>query len=248
MRYPRGHRGLAVALAAASALAWLAGCASQKPSPAGLAYDPPQFIRAEAFAAAESAGSVHVAMTGWSGPISTVYSADVSASAGRQVITVTGGGQATVLDVAGVGYVDGNRLALVRLFGFPAAEASRLAGRWVSFRSGNPGYQSVVAAATLGSAVNSLAMSGRLTSTGPRRVGGQPVVGVRGTATPSTSGLPATKAMLYVATTGRLLPVSYQEAGGNTRLSVVFSRWGETVSVTAPRDAVPITSVTPGPG
>jgi len=244
MRYPRAGSGLAAALAAVAALACLAGCASPKPQPpAGLAGDPPQFIQEEALAAAEVTGSVHVDMTSSSGSGSTVYSTDVSSSAGRQVITITGGGKATVLDVAGVGYVSGNAAALVGFFGFPAAASARLADRWVSFRSGQPYYQQVVDAMTLGSAMGVVTLSGRLTSKGVRRMGGQPAVAVLGTA-PSVPGVPAhTKATLYVATTGRLLPVSYAEASGSIRLSAVFSRWGEKVSVAAPRGAVPVTSV-----
>jgi len=243
VRHPHASHGLAAALAAVSGLAWLAGCASQKPSPAGLAYDPPPFIQAEALAAAQAVGSVHVDMTSSSASGSAVYSTDVSASAGRQVITITGGGQATVLDVDGVGYVSGNPAALVGFFGFPAAVSARLTGRWVSFRSGQPYYQQIVDALTLDSALGVVRLSGRLTSKGAGRVGGQPVVGVRGTA-PSVPGVPAgSKATLYVATSGRMLPVSYQEVSGSTRLSAVFSRWGETVRVTAPRDAIPISSV-----
>jgi len=240
MRHPRAGSGLA----AVAALACLAGCASPKPAPpAGLAGDPPQFIQEEALAAAEVTGSVHVDMTSSSGSGSTVYSTDVSSSAGRQVITITGGGKATVLDVAGVGYVSGNAAALVGFFGFPAAASARLAGRWVSFRSGQPYYQQVVDAVTLGSAMGVVTLSGRLTSKGVRSVGGQPAVAVLGTA-PGVPGVPAhTKATLYVATTGRLLPVSYAEASGSIRLSAVFSRWGEKVSVAAPRGAVPVTSV-----
>ena len=240
----RPYRGLVAALAAVGGLAWLAGCASQKPqAPAGLASDPPQFIQAEALAAAQVAGSVHVDMTSSSGSGSTVYRADVSSSDGRQVITITGGGKATVLDVAGVGYVSGNPAALVGFFGFPAAVSSRLTGRWISFRSGQPYYQQIVDAVTLGSAIGVVTLSGRLTSKGVHRVGGQPVIGVRGTA-PSVPGVPAgTKAMLFVATTGRMLPVSYQEVSGGLRLSAVFSRWGEKVRVAAPRDAIPISSV-----
>jgi hypothetical protein len=232
-------------MAAVSGLAWLAGGAGQKPqAPVGLAGDPPQFIQAEALAAAQAAGSVHVGMTSSSGSGSTVYRADVSSSAGRQIITITGGGKATVLDVAGVGYASGNQTALASFFGFPAAASSRLAGRWISFRPGQPYYQQIVTAVTLDSAIGVVRLSGRLTAKGERRVGGQPVVGVRGTA-PSVPGIPAgTKAILYVATTGRMLPVSYQEVSGSTRLSAVFSRWGETVRVTAPRDAIPISSVT----
>ena len=243
VRHPCASPGLAAALAAVSALAWLAGCASQKPAPAGLAHDPPPFVQTEALAAAQAAGSVHVDMTSSSASGSTVYRADVSSSAGRQVITITGGGDATVLDVASVGYVSGNPAALVGFFGFPAAVSARLTGRWVSFRSGQPYYQQIVDAMTLDSALGVVRLSGRLTSEGVGRVGGQPVVGVRGTA-PSVPGVPAgTKATLYVETTGRLLPVSYQEVAGRTRLSAVFSRWGETVRVTAPRDAIPISSV-----
>jgi hypothetical protein len=238
-----GH-GLAAVLAAVSSLAWLAGCASQAPQPpAGLPGDPPQFIQAEALAAAQAVGSVHVDMTSSSGSGSTVYHSDVSSSDGRQVITITGGGEATVLDVAGVGYVSGNPAALVGFFGFPASVSARLTGRWVSFRSGQPYYQQVVDAVTLDSAIGVVRLSGPLTSKGVRTVSGQTVVGVRGTA-PSVTGVPAgAKATLFVATTGRMLPVSYQEVSGGLRLSAVFSRWGEKVSVAAPRDAIPISSV-----
>jgi hypothetical protein len=244
MHHPRADRGLAASLAAVAALACLAGCAGPKPRPpAGLAGDPPRLIQEEALAAAEVAGSVHVDMTSSSGSGSTVYSSDVSSSAGRQVITITGGGDATVLDVAGVAYVSGNPPALVGFFGFPAAVSARLTGRWVSFRSGQLYYQQIIDAMTLGSAMDVVTLSGRLTSKGVRRMGGQPVVAVLGTA-PGVPGVPAgTKATLYVATTGRMLPVSYAEASGSIHLSAVFSRWGEKVSVAAPRDAIPITSV-----
>jgi hypothetical protein len=70
------------------------------------------------------AGSVHIDMTSSSGSGSTVYRSDVSSSTGRQVIMITGGGEATVLDVAGAAYVSGNPAALVGFFGFPAAFAS----------------------------------------------------------------------------------------------------------------------------
>jgi hypothetical protein len=53
-------------------------------------------------------------------------------------------------------------------------------------------------------------------------------------------GLPAGATdTVYIAATGRPLLVSCQEAAGNTRLSVVFSRWGRAVHVAAPRHAAP---------
>ena len=147
MTRPRAASGLAAAIAVLGGLAGLAGCSQARSSaPAGLAGDPPQFVQAEALAAAQAAGSVHVDMTSSSGSGGTVYSADVSSGAGRQVITITGGGQATVLDVAGVGYVTGNRTALAsfsasrppRPRGWPAGGSRSAPGSRTTSRSSRP--------------------------------------------------------------------------------------------------------------
>jgi len=231
-----------------SGLVLLAGCSggtstSQKQSaPAGLSSLPPGQILSWALAAARAAGSMHFGVTSTASGHTVVFDQDSSSSAGRQVITISGGGQETVLVLGRATYVRGNAVALAVTLGFPAAQALRLAGRWISLRPGDPGYQAVTEGVTLGSVLDEVVPLGPLTSTGRTTIDGQTVVGVRGTAAASTSVPRGTPVTLYVAATGRPLPVSCQQGPASNRTSIVFSRWGEPVHVAAPRNAIPLPS------
>jgi hypothetical protein len=246
MCHSRAARALAAVLAALSGLAVLAGCSagsSQTSSvSAGLADLRPQQILSKARAAVEAAGSLHYASIARSGSASAEYSDDSFPNAGRQVIKISGGGRATVLLVAGVGYMRGNTAALTGFFGFPETTAARLAGRWISIRKGDLGYEQITAGLTTGSVLDEAIPVGRLTVTGPRTLDGRSVIGVRGKV-PAIVGMPAGATdTLYIAATGRPLPVRCQEGLGSLRVSVVFSRWGETMHVAAPRHAIPFPS------
>ena len=242
MTHPRAAvRALAV-VGALSGLGLLAGCGAgtnhTSSTSAGLADLPPTQILAEARAAANAAGSLHYASTARSGSASVIYGVDSSANAGRQVIKISGGGRATVLVVGGVGYIRANAAALAGFFGFPGAIASRLAHRWISVRRGDPDYRQVIAGVTIGSVLDEATPVGRLTVTGPRTLSGRSVIGVRGEARASV-GMPAgAMVTIYIAASGRPLPVSCQEDIASTRVTVLFSRWGETVHVAVPRRAV----------
>jgi len=241
---PRSASVLA-ALVALIGVTLLSGCdggtSPKAPVPAGLASLPPNQIVAKALAAARAAGSLHSASTAKTGLGSAVYSDDSSARAGRQVITEPGdGGHATILVLAGVGYIRGNAVALAGFFGLPDATAVQLAGRWLSVRPGQTGYQQIVQGVTTGSLLGASAPTGRLTVTPPTRVDGYPVVGVRGQVAASAGLPPGSADILYVAATGRPLPVSVQEGTGSNEVTVVFSHWGENVRVSAPRHVTPL--------
>jgi hypothetical protein len=244
MRHSRAISGLALGAAAAGAPALLAGCSSsgtRPPARTGLVGEPPASVMSQALAAAQASGSAHVTMTDRSGSSSIVFNDDSSSRAGRQVITTSSGGRMIVLVVGGVAYARGNAEALA-LFGMSSDDAVRLSGRWISYRPGQPGYQDTVEDVTLGSVIDFTRLAGRLTPAGTATIDGQPVIGVRG-APPASAGFKSgTLATLYVATTGRRLPVSLQEGTRNQGESDVFSRWGERVRVSAPRDAIPISS------
>jgi hypothetical protein len=216
------------------------GTSPKPPGPSGLAGLPPKQILSEALAAARAAGSVHSETTIRQGSSSLVFSDDSSPSSGRQDITLSSGGHMTVFLVAGTGYVRGNATALSGFLGLPAPTALRMAGRWISFSRGGAGYEQVVTGVTTQSTLDEITPVGALTKTGVRTVDGQPLVGVRGRVR-SSAGAPGGTVTLYVAATGRPLPVSAQ---GNLQgpLSEVFSRWGEPVHVTAPPDAIPLPS------
>lgn len=245
---------LTVALAALSCIGLTAGlitgcsgsATSQPPAASsGLAALPPRQILSKADAAATAAGSLHFASTSKDGSSSIVFNDDSASSSGRQDITISGGGQMTVLVIHGVGYVDGNAAGLTGFLGLPNATAVQLAGRWVSFTSGDPGYQQVVDGVTTSSVLSEIDPVGALTKTAQTTVDGQSVVGVRGPA-PATDGMPAGSTVtLYVAVTGRPLPVSALEGSGKDQTDITLSRWGESVSVSPPQGVIPLPSSTP---
>jgi hypothetical protein len=140
------HRSRWIILVAVAALAAVTACTSSgsstgakgtrpaQPSAATSATEsgqPASAILASALAALRAGPSVHLhGLTKSSGHVS-VLSQDSGADAGRQVFTIDGNVHATVLVVGGVGYIKGNAAALTGFFGFPAALATRLVGRWI---------------------------------------------------------------------------------------------------------------------
>jgi hypothetical protein len=246
-RSPGSLRRAAAALSGVGLVAGLAaGCsggASQAPAgSSGLAALSPKQILSRAEAAATSAGSVHFQSTTQDGPSSIVFNDDSTSHGGRQYITMSGGGQMTVLVVAGNGYVNGNATGLNSFLGLPAPTAAQMAGQWILFTSGDPGYQQVVAGVSTSSVLGEITPVGALTKTGPTRVDGQSVVGVRGAAPSSADMPPGSKITLYVAASGRTLPASVLEGSGSNQTHITLSQWGEHVSLAAPPHAIPVPS------
>jgi hypothetical protein len=198
-------------------------------------------------AAAESRGSVHLANTNTSGPPGGgTY--DVSGAEGQQTVTDGAQGNANLLVVPGHAYLQGNASFLKNSFGFPASIASQYAGKWISFVPSDPGYQQVVDGDTLSSALTESTPTGALTITPARTLDGQTVEGISGGLPRNiTQGGAKGSQVLYVSKTAPYLPVEVVTAGslgGQSGTTVVrFSRWGESVSVVAPTDATPMSSI-----
>jgi hypothetical protein len=257
MSSPRAATGRAVvppALISAvlAALFLVAGCTSGTSQPpassAGLAGLSAEQILSRADTAARAAGSVHFSSTTRQGSSSIVFSDDSAAGGGRQDITISGGGQMTVLLVSGVGYVNGNVAALTGFLGLSAATAAQLAGQWISFSSSSPGYAQVADGVTTGSVLGEITPVGTLTKTASRTVDGQRLIGVRGPAPASAQMPKGSTITLYVAATGRPLPVTCLEGTGRNQTDITLSHWGEQVSVSAPQTSVPVPAPTPPAG
>jgi hypothetical protein len=85
-----------------------------------------------------------------------------------------------------------------------------------------------------------------MSNTAPATVAGQQVIGVQAPLAAS-NGLPGAKLVLYVADDPGLRPVRYELVGGGSiKNTISFSRWGERLSLTAPENAVPASSLTSG--
>lgn len=179
-------------------------------------------------------------------------SEDSAANSGRQTFTIDGNERANVIVLGGTSYIEGDQGALANFFGFQQADAGRLAGQWISFRPGDSGegqtYDQVTAGVTLAGVADELELTGPLTLTAPTVAGGKAVIGVHGTVPASDQDPPGTTATLFVAASGRPLPVSEQiNIPGTGQTTYTFTQWGEPLHVTAPPNPVPVTSLSGGP-
>ena len=216
-------------------------------SPAGKSA--PVLLR-DTLAALRAGGSVHVDMTDTSPQSSLVYSDDATASGGRQVITIDRTGHATILFIAGVGYVQANANGLAAIFDVPQQLADQFADQWIALRPGEKlglsTYDDVTAGITLSSVATELGPNGTPTLAAPGIVAGQRVVGVQ-VPLPAGQQLPATaRDVLYITDNSLLRPVlSEVTNAGSYKYQMSFSHWGEPLHLTAPANAVPASSVTP---
>lgn len=213
---------------------------------------PASAMLASALAALRAGPSVHLHGVSKFSSHVIVVSQDSGANAGRQVFTIDGNGHATVLVVGGVSYIKGDAAALTGFFGFPAALAMRLVGRWISFHpgdsAGGTNYQTVTSGVTLASVADEIRLTGPLTLTAPTVAAGQPVVGIRGDAPAGIGDPPGSRATLYVASRGRPLPVTFQLIAAAAKETVTFSRWGEALHLTVPPNPIPAASLSPSGG
>jgi hypothetical protein len=197
---------------------------------------------ATALAALKAGHAVHVTISTTLSNGSTTSSDDATPDGGRQYITLSNGGNVTVLYVGGVGYVKGNAQGLAGFMQVPLSQAQALAGEWIAVHPGQAlgasSYADIVAGITLSSVASEIAPTAPLTLTAPSSVAGQRTVGVRGGAA-AIEQLPASaRVTLELAAAGsRPLRETITASGGLTS-TITFTDWGESVSLSAPAHPV----------
>jgi hypothetical protein len=132
--------------------------------------------------------------------------------------------------------------------GVPANEATGLVDRWVAVRPGQSlgqnSYTDIAAGITLSSVATELQVASPLTLTAPTTADGQRVIGVQGSVPASQQSSGPAQVTLYVAAIGIPRPVLYTaSAAGGAQNRIAFSRWGETVPLTAPQGAISAASL-----
>jgi hypothetical protein len=260
---PHRHtRSNAITLTSALAgLALLAGCGSStSSSPTATATASPSASAAAIPASASArlgaaqdalraAGTVHIDITSSAASASVQLSDDSAASGGRQLVTYNKTGHATILFIPGTAYLKADAPTLEGFMGCGQAQAEAAANRWIYLRPGDnfceTDYDTVTDGITLSSVAGELAMkNGTATTTAPATIAGQRVVGVQGQ--PSGGQLPASaKEVLYLTDDARLRPVLSEQTATGIKSEISFSQWGEQLTLTAPKGAVPASSITP---
>ena len=203
-------------------------------------------VLAVTMAAAKRQGSVHLAESDKPTGSGTY---DVGSNSGRQTIADGSEGNATLLVLPGIAYLNGDAAFLENEVGLSVSNASLYAERWISFVPSDTSYdyQQLVSGDTLSSALSESTPSGRLTLTSERTVDGQRVVGVSGGLGPLSEGGAKGSEVLYVSTVAPYLPVelvvsaTYEGNSGSSTLT--FSDWDEPISVAAPSDVTPASAI-----
>lgn len=190
-----------------------------------------------------AADSVHVTNVNRLPHQTMTFSNDHGRTSGRQVITPGPGMRAEVRVIGTATYFTGNAMTLTKFFGFPAATAAKVSGRWLLLRPGDADYETVTEGVTLSSAASEVKVEGSITLLPARVINGVRAVGVRGVG-PAPAGLSGTVTTTLWIDVTTMRPVRYEASHGNSTATATFSRWNAALTVRAPRAAlVPAGSV-----
>jgi hypothetical protein len=215
--------------------ATLAACGSSSSSGSTIASKTPEQIVAAAKSAADTAATVHVAGSVVSeGKPLTVDMQLLAGKGGRGRITLEGL-SIDLIRVAGAVYINGSQAFYRRVAG-PAA-AQLLQGKWLKAPENSGNFASLASLTDLGKLIDTTLGSHGTLARGPTStVDGQKVVAINDVSQGGT---------LYVATTGSPYPIEIAKRGGSGG-RIVFDRWNQAVTLTAPANAININQLQNG--
>jgi hypothetical protein len=179
---------------------------------------------------------VHTEATGQS--LSMVN--DIGTSDGRQVVDANGA-EATVIVLGPAAYIQGDVDAINNYFALSIADPQQVAGKWLSLEPSDPNYSAVTAAVTLRTDFSSL-IEGPFTKGQVTTVAGQQAIPLFGHS-PAEPGNPSMPVTIYVTATGKVLPIEFHASYQGTTETASWSAWGRTVSLVAPPNPIPESSV-----
>jgi hypothetical protein len=217
-----------------------------------LASPSPKAVRASILAAARTERSVHWSAKEIVGQVAIKTATDAARSGGVQTVTLgvvqKNGhermGHVHIVVTGGVAYIRADALGLQMSLDLASAQAKKYAGRWISIPKVDPAYKPTAEGDTMNSVVHDLAPHGRLTLISAKSHGVR-VIGVRGV---SGSGAKKMAKVVIAHTKGKRLPLEEDilVPGKSALDHMLFSKWNETVKVTAPAKSTPISAVRAG--
>ena len=230
-----------VALAAvAAATAALAGVA--------LAAQSPRALRTAIFATAKKQHSLHYVERDSAAGLHQTMVAGISGRHGVQRISFTlngngrsAKGQFTVRVVEPRVYFRADTVAMQDYLGFTAAQAAAYHDKWIVVPPGQHLYKALATAVTMSSFLHEIYPSAPLAFV-KTTIGGRKYTGVRGTNDTEGGGFKFVQSV-FPDSKMRPFAVTAVDRGKGFVSAVKISRWNQAVHVTAPKGAVPLTSV-----
>jgi hypothetical protein len=204
----------------------------------------PAQILALATSAMKSAGSFHYVSTdAYAGVVQITLSTDSSLTEGVQTQKL-GGGTETSRLLGKTLYIFGDKTSYAQDFG---VKNTKLANEWVLVPFTNKNYANIAIGILLPSLLQQIMGVSALKDAGVFKINGQEAVAIRGTLASSSGGSGGSQT-LYVSTTAPYRPVALTDSGvvsgQKVSSNVLFSKWGEKVTIAKPAKFVTATSVT----
>lgn len=213
-----------------------------------LAAQSPKALRAGIFAAAKKQHSLHYVEQAAAPGLRQTMVSDVGGTRGSQKISFelpgkngqTEKGQFTVRVVKPMVYFRADTVAMQDYLGFTAAQTAAYHGKWIAVRPGQDKYKDLAASVTMSSFLHDIYPAAPLRLV-TASIGGHKVTGVAGTNRQS-AGI---KFRTAVFPDSKMRPLAVSDVETSKRFidGLKISRWNEAVRVTAPANAVPITTV-----
>ncbi|MGC8628372.1 MAG: hypothetical protein ACP5VR_12645 [Acidimicrobiales bacterium] len=200
-------------------------------------------------AAARSAigkqASVHLALSSRTSAkaVEEVVQADLAKSSGSETVS-QGKETVTIKLTAADAYLSGNPSGLTKILGLTSAQVKKLGADWVFVKAGTTQYKDLATSMTISSVASVLPVvkGTKLYLPSPS---GRKLYTLKWF-TAATSSAPALASTLTISAVAPYLPVQETTtAPGGGRETVVFSKWGEPVVVSAPpaRLTIPLSKV-----
>jgi hypothetical protein len=239
------------ALAAAGVVVAATAPAAPSAGAAVRASQSAQSLYTAAIKAATSQG-VHFESTATQSGTTLQVSGDTGASSGAQTLTVTKGNvveDVSAVVVGSTGYVKGNAAALRNVIGLTSAKANKYAGKWMSFPISNQALDSLVAGLKNSDVASELQMSGPYTYGPTTTIAGRRALAIKGSVTDASGNkIPV---VLYVPALGNPQPIEQitnpnaSKSSSSIRGTVLFTKWGQNKSQTAPAHTVSLLKLAP---
>jgi len=209
----------------------IAGCGSSS-SGNGVASKSPSEILAAAKSAADSASSVNIAGSLKSGGMQITLNMDLASGHGGRGQISEGGLSFELIVVSNTAYFRGSPAFYSHIGGASAAQLFQ--GKWLKAPTTGGELASLASLTNLGKLLAEALASSDTPVTGPpTTVAGQPVVELKDT---------TKNGSLYVATTGPPYPIEIVKRGSEAG-HLLFSRWNEPVTLTAPAGAIDLSQL-----
>lgn len=198
--------------------------------------------------------TVHYVDSASGGQLATVIVGDIGQSSGIQTISIDFKGVRSSITIELVGhtvYFKGGDEAVGLVFSLTPSQATAAADRWVSIvPSEGAIFQQAAQALTVGSLMSEIALAKPITGMRAILMGGNTYTEIFGRWV-GDGVLPREHATGELVTTegANSLPVEFsgvkptEGISGRFVETVVLSRWGETVHIAVPRNALPLSSV-----